>query len=212
MMSINPIHSEQSPASTLSGGDVAGDQLVDQIRSELVQMLVTADPTADASPYPWNSYSPEADPYLARLEQYATWEGWDEAELSHHADSLASYCGQLWTKHRVLAQFAERIPAHVLDVILCKAQATIAAQLSLADRLVACVQDALPTWAGDDLYVLARPLAYAMRGDDASVTAAIAAVNPGADWAMLSDTEQARLSLAVARQIIDDLDGQSGVA
>ncbi len=211
-MSINPIHSEQLPASTLSGDDIAGAQLVDQIALEFVQMLVTADPTADAAPYPWISPSPEADPYLARLEQYATWEGWDEAELSHQASSLASYCSQLWAEHTVLAQFADRIPAHLLEMILQKAQATIAAQLSLADRLVACVQDALPTWAGDDLYVLARPLAYAMRGDDASVTAAIAAVNPDADWATLSDTEQARLSLAVARQVIDALDGQSDIA
>jgi len=93
------------------------------------------------------------------------------------------------------------------ETIVRRAQDTIAANALLVDRLVACVQEILPTWADDDLYVLARPLAYAMRSDDAPVTAVIDAVR-SADWADLSEIEQARLSLALARYTLDQLEAE----
>ncbi|HAG81788.1 MAG TPA: hypothetical protein DCL61_11625 [Cyanobacteria bacterium UBA12227] len=74
------------------------------------------------------------------------------------------------------------------------------------DRMIQCVEELLPNWAEDDLQVLARPLAYAMRGAEAeTVELALGAVRP-LDWTELSEIERARLSLAIARIAIDDLE------
>jgi hypothetical protein len=69
--------------------------------------------------------------------------------------------------------------------------------------MVECVLDILPQWAEEDLQVLARPLAYAMREVDSEGTQlAMATKRP---WAQLSEIEQARVSLAVARYAISQL-------
>jgi hypothetical protein len=201
-MSSNPIHSEQ-----LSTTQSTSSQLADQIELEFMQTLLAVEPSTDAAAYPWNPFSPEADPYFAKLEQYATWEGWNGDELSRQANSLASHCSQLWAKQTLLAQFSDRMPADLLETIVRRAQETIAANALLVDRLVSCVQDILPTWADDDLYVLARPLAYAMRSDETPILAVIDAVR-STDWADLSEIEQARLSLALARYTLDQLDNE----
>jgi hypothetical protein len=70
---------------------------------------------------------------------------------------------------------------------------------------VQCVQDALPNLAEDDLYVLARPLAYAMRGNDAPIESTLERVR-SIEWDALSDVEQARLSLAIARFALAELE------
>ncbi len=74
----------------------------------------------------------------------------------------------------------------------------------LADQMVECVLDILPQWAEEDLQVLARPLAYAMRDANPSgVELVMATRRP---WAgLLSEIERARVSLAVARYAISQL-------
>ena len=69
--------------------------------------------------------------------------------------------------------------------------------------MVECVLDILPQWDEEDLQVLARPLAYAMRDvDSEGVELVVATKRP---WAQLSEIEQARVSLAVARYAISEL-------
>ena len=51
-------------------------------------------------------------------------------------------------------------------------------------------------WAEDDLRVFARPLAYAMRGEVASEPSSN-------DWAALSEIEQAKLTLAIAKYAME---------
>ncbi|MCY7276196.1 MAG: hypothetical protein LH702_21280, partial [Phormidesmis sp. CAN_BIN44] len=104
-----------------------------------------------------------------------------------------------------LAQKFASVPQTLLAAIARQAQKVVETSNSLADQLVQCVQDVLPTWADDDLQVLARPLAYAMRSDGADVVdATVNSVRPIA-WNDLSETEQARMSLAIARYAIDQL-------
>jgi hypothetical protein len=69
--------------------------------------------------------------------------------------------------------------------------------------MVECVLDILPQWAEEDLQVLARPLAYAMREVDSEGAELVMATRR--PWAQLSEIEQARVSLAVARYAISQL-------
>jgi hypothetical protein len=75
---------------------------------------------------------------------------------------------------------------------------------SLADQMVECVLDILPQWAEEDLQVLARPLAYAMRDIDSEGVELVTETKR--PWAQLSEIEQARVSLAVARYAISQLE------
>ena len=70
--------------------------------------------------------------------------------------------------------------------------------LSLSDQLVHCVSEVLPGWDLEDLEVMARPLAYSMRGDKNDELENILATIEPVDWYNLSEVEQARLSLAIA--------------
>lgn len=203
-MSSNPIHSEHVSTQQVSTDEIAASQLAIQVESEFCQMLLAISASSHTSTesvtYPWNSTSPNADPYLELLDQYAIWEGWDSDELGRQAEALANHCHQLWMTRSLLSQITDCLPTDLLSSIVQRVQATVSANLSLADRLITCVQDVLPNWNSDDLYVIARPLAYAMRGDD---NVSMVAIQPGMHWADLSETEQARLALAVARHLID---------
>ena len=109
----------------------------------------------------------------------------------------------------MLQQFSTQVPQQLLDSILHRAQQVITTNLSLADQMVQCVQDCLPNWAEDDLYVLARPFAYAMRGADTEMLEAALRSVRCAAWTELSGIEQARLSLAIARYALSQMPANS---
>lgn len=71
-------------------------------------------------------------------------------------------------KTSLLQNFAEQIPDELLNRLAQAAtrmnEEVSSRSLSLADQLVQCVQELLPQWSEEDLQVLARPFAYAMRG------------------------------------------------
>ncbi|MCS6814178.1 MAG: hypothetical protein NZ772_11540, partial [Cyanobacteria bacterium] len=165
MMSSNPIHSEHVSTQQVSIKERADSQLANQVESEFCHTLLAISTASHASPepitYPWNATSPNADPYLELLDQYAAWEGWDSNELERQAKALANHCHQLWMTRSLSSCITNCLPDDLLNHIVQRVQATVNANLSLADRLIACVQDVLPSWNSDDLYVIARPLAYA---------------------------------------------------
>ncbi|NJL85852.1 MAG: hypothetical protein HC886_07540 [Leptolyngbyaceae cyanobacterium SM1_1_3] len=76
----------------------------------------------------------------------------------------------------------------------------------MLNQLVYCVEDILAAWDQADLQVMARPLALAMRdGQGEAVEVALRSVRPE-NWQALSGMEQARLTLAIARYAIAQLD------
>jgi hypothetical protein len=77
------------------------------------------------------------------------------------------------------------------------------------EQLVACVRDALPSLAEEDLQVLARPMAYAMRDEASNVTESVLAATRALDWAALSEIEQARLGLTIAYEALSQLDDRA---
>lgn len=195
------------------------ERLQTQATQQLVQLLWQEEEVC----YPWNPLAPESEAFLAELEQEFTLEDWAAAEIEARSQAFFSGIDQLWPEmvpalilQRLQAslceRFACRVPTHWLDAIASKASELFdgtgypAPALSLMDRMVECVQELLPNWTEDDLQVLARPLAYAMRGIEAQTDElALAAVRP-LDWNELSEIERARLSLAIARIAIDELE------
>lgn len=185
-----------------------------QAELELLQLMLQDD-SDQLSAYPWNPAAPEAEAYFDALEQEVVKAGWTADELLEQGQVLSGYLNQLWTDAapvettsqvqtyaNLLREFATQVPQQLLDTIAQRAQQVVATNLSLADQMVQCVQTCLPNWAEEDLQVLARPFAYAMRGADTeALESALRSVRCAA-WTELSGIEQARLSLAIARYAI----------
>ena len=181
----------------------------------LTAELFTVDETPHAkTAYPWDPASPESEPFFTELEQDFSLDDWDAQEISTRSNAFFNQVNQLWsavTVQEILNQrFASRIPENLLMAISNRAQQVLMSTATLADQLVNCVDSILPNLAQDDLYVLARPLAYAMRNGESrrAIDTTLEKVRPVA-WEELSDIEQARLSLAIARCALVELEMQN---
>lgn len=150
--------------------------------------------------YPWNPTDAECDSFFNALEQKFPIDTLSDAEISDRADVFFAHLDSLFaapTLESSLAQKFATVPQSILNAIARQAQKLANSSATLADQLVVCVQEALPQWADEDLQVLARPLAYSMRGEEPAVKAI--------DWAKLSETEQAKLTLAIARYALNEV-------
>lgn len=121
-------------------------------------------------------------------------------------------------KEAIYARFADFVPVTWLEAIAHQAVEIIQTgcqelnQMSLAEQLVQCVHHLLPEWAKEDLQVLARPFAFAMRGNPAESTLVGAdglvqnfSLAGSCPWTELSDIERARVSFAIARYALTEL-------
>lgn len=175
-----------------------------QAELELLQLVLN---DFDIS-YPWNPTDPNSYAYFEQLEQEVVAAGWTADDVVPYSQALSSQIGQLWTTLETPApiaawlfnadlfqQFSSRMPQNLLETLVHRAQQAVAAQNALADQLVLCVRDILPEWGDDDLHVLARPFAYAMRSgaETELLDGALQSVRC-AEWTELSSIEQARLS------------------
>jgi hypothetical protein len=166
--------------------------------------------------YPWNPAETEAEAYFAELEGGFLLSDWqEEEEIRSASEALFNQLHQCWPSPVLVAddtlqeslfqRFAASMPEAWLEAIAHKAQQLFPTNLSLADQLVQCVKPLLPNWAEDDLLVMARPLAYAMRGTAESAGEGIPGGVRPAGWNELSQIEQVRLSLAVAHSALVQL-------
>lgn len=196
-----------------------------QIELDLLAALLEPEDAA----YPWNPSNDESAAYFDEIErQFAAQEVLDE-ELSTRAqvfydklDSLWSGVGNLYynynTESTVINHlqenlhqaFAAGIPQGWLNAIATKAAEIVTSGQSLGDQLVECVQSVLPTWATEDLLILTRPYAYAMRSREGQNLTSIADKVNHQDWSNLSEVERAKVSVAIAYYAIKQLnDSQS---
>ncbi len=197
-MNRNPLHN--SPLSLSQTRMIA--------KAELLQRILESELHAD-SPYPWN---PEAaENYLQSLEAHVPEMEFPEPE----ADAFFSSLEGLWAAPDVPMEAAQseqlslsdviqqlagrtlRVPQGAIAKMLEQVDHLMDSQLSAVDRLVACVQDCLPQWDAEDLQVLARPYAYAMRGKEPELPEDL-------DWEELSEVEQGRLAMAIARWMLTE--------
>lgn len=175
-----------------------------QAETELLRQILQ-----EKESYLWNPAGLSAASYFADLEQEVLNAGWTTEELTEQGQIFASHLEQVWatvpaasTAADLFQRLSAQVPQGLLDSIVQKAQQVISANLTLADQLVQCVQDSLTGWDSDDLQVLARPFAYAMRGSESESLESVLKSVRNAEWDELSSIEQARLSLAVARYAI----------
>lgn len=180
------------------------------LRQELLFLLLN-----DESPYPWISESPDAEAFFNRMEaEWVKTASPEEIESVEEAgQKFFATLEQTWDRAqplqaRLTQEFGDRIPSNLVKTIVQQAQELAASSQPMADQLVACVQSILADWNADDLRVLARPYAYAMRGKQAdSLEVALRSVRYAA-WTELSGVEQARLSLAIARYTLSQLSSE----
>lgn len=214
-MTLNPNHASMFPRQ-------------DQAELELLHLLLQVEsvsdhPSEESFSYPWNPADTEH--YFETLEREAIQAGWTNEEFAEQGQILSNYLNQAWAEFdaapvvqmsvvesisaKILQQFSAQVPQHILNSIVLQAQQVFSTNLSVADQMVQCVQSCLPNWGEEDLQVLARPFAYAMRGADTEmIEAALRSVRCAA-WTELSGVEQARLSLAIARYAIAQMPAET---
>ena len=173
-----------------------------QAQMELLATIVQTDVA-----YPWNPAQLESESYLTALEQeFALSDSFSDSDIAQKSQVLFAQLEQVWLTTALQKSLREkfaRVPQDFLTRIAQSVQNATVKYQSLADQMVECVLDILPQWAEEDLQVLARPLAYAMREvDSEGAQLVMAARKP---WDQLSEIEQARVSLAVARYAISQL-------
>lgn len=173
-----------------------------QAQMELLATIVQTDVA-----YPWNPAQLESESYLSALDQeFVLSDSFSDSDIALKSQVLFSQLEQVWqttTLQKSLREKFTRVPQDFLASIAQSVQNATVKYQSLADQMVECVLDILPQWGEEDLQVLARPLAYAMRDvDSEGVEVVMATKRP---WAELSEIEQARVSLAVARYAISEL-------
>ncbi|MEG4117375.1 hypothetical protein QUA43_07860 [Microcoleus sp. N9_B4] len=174
-----------------------------QAQMELLATIVQTDVA-----YPWNPAQLESESYLTALEQeFALSDSFSDSDIALKSQVLFSQLEQVWLTTALQKSLREkfaRVPQDFLASIAQSVQNATVKYQSLADQMVECVLDILPHWGEEDLQVLARPLAYAMRDVDSEGGELVMATKR--PWAQLSEIEQARVSLAVARYAISQLE------
>jgi hypothetical protein len=182
-----------------------------ECEAELMDSLL-ASPTIS---YPWNPEDAATADYYAESDSHFCLDDWSESELTQRSQSFFTQLQQVWvdaptsidetiSASTLTAKFGTRVPQQWLEQIAAKVTSLAASNLEPVDRLVQSVSDLLSTWANEDLLVMARPYAYAMR------------CNPGVDepdnivrpldWQELSEVERAKLTIAIAQYAIENIE------
>lgn len=174
------------------------------VQTELLEALLQEE---NGSCYPWNPSEVEAEAYFAELDSEFELDDWSDEEVRSRSERFFQQLDACFPSlpESLAERFAARVPTAWLEAIAQKAQALVSVNLSVADQLVQCVRELLPNWTEDDLLVLARPVAYAMREEAEAVDFPITIVR-SAEWQELSEIEQARLSMAIARYAISQIE------
>ncbi|MCC5624875.1 hypothetical protein [Nostoc sp. CHAB 5715] len=207
-------------ANKINGSD-ASSSLPSQVDLELLEALLEPD---DAT-YPWNPADEESEAYFDELEQHFAMKDLLEEELTTRSQDFYSHLDTLWSgisqasdsnhnpqqalvqnlQETLSSTFAACVPQALLNSIATKATEIIAAQQSIGEQLVECVHTVLPNWGTEDLLVLARPFAYAMRSSESQNAASALSNLQNSEWTALSEVDKAKVSLAIASYAFNEL-------
>jgi hypothetical protein len=181
----------------------------EEVQAQLIDCLL-ASSTAN---YPWNPAEPDTADYYLETDSHFSLDNWSEAEIAQKSRSFFAQIQSCWANSptpvlelsplaALIEKFGARVPQQWLAQIADNVSSLATNQLEPIDRLIQSVQDLLPNWAAEDLLVIARPYAYAMRGDT-GVNEIDNIVRPLA-WTELSELERAKLTIAIAQAAIND--------
>jgi hypothetical protein len=168
--------------------------------------------------YPWNPVDDESEAYFQELEQQLGIQDLLDEELTMRSQDFYSHLDTLWCgitstpdydenrqqvavlnlQETLLSTFSACVPQTLLNTIATKAAEIFAARQLMGEQLVECVQAVLPSWGTEDLLVLARPFAYAMRSSESQNPASALSNLHNSEWTALSEIEKAKVSLAIA--------------
>lgn len=184
---------------------------------ELLSLLIQSEDEA----YPWDTTTVVAEAYFLEAEQKLASDNWLATEAIAKAPDFLSQLDQLWVastpaqdlpqtlQGKLSAQFAAHVPQEWLEAISRQAIQVIHNQKSLSAQLVQCVQELIPNYLAEDLLVLARPYAHAMRGNPSQTNVPLE-VTPE-QWATLSQTQKAKFSLAIARYALEQIQAEDNI-
>ena len=168
-----------------------------------------ASPTTN---YPWNPTDPATADYYTESDSSFSLDDWSDAEIGQRSQSFFASIKSCWENAPspelemsplavLTAKFGARVPQQWLAQIAANVSSLAASNLEPVEQLVQSVQDLLSNWAKEDLLVMARPYAYAMRCDP-GVDNPDNVVRP-LDWSELSEVERAKLTILIAQYAID---------
>ncbi|MEH2051303.1 hypothetical protein [Nostoc sp.] len=200
-------------ANKINGSDTFSS-LPSQIDLELLEALLEPE---DAT-YPWNPGDDESEAYFQELEQQFGMDDLLDEGLTKRSQDFYGHLDTLWagiasmpeyndTRQQVVVlnlqeilrtNFAACVPQTLLNTIATKAAEIFAARQLISEQLVECVQTVLPAWGTEDLLVLARPFAYAMRSSESQNAASALSNLQNSEWTALSEVDKAKVSLAIA--------------
>ncbi|MFN6562297.1 MAG: hypothetical protein RMY28_021240 [Nostoc sp. ChiSLP01] len=195
--------------------------LQSQVDLELLEALLEPE---DAT-YPWNVADEESEAYFQELEQQFESQDLIDEDLTKRSQDFYNHLDTLWSdisfneshngnsqqsvvlnlQETLRATFCTCVPQTLLNTIATKAAEIFARQQLRGEQLVECVQAVLPNWGEEDLLVLARPFAYAMRSNESHNPASTMANLNNREWTTLSEIEQAKVSLAIAYYALSQL-------
>ncbi len=207
-------------ANKINGSDTFSS-LPSQLNLELLEALLEPE---DAN-YPWNPGDEESEVYFQELEQQFGMEDLQGVELMRRSQDFYSHLDTLWSniastpeytdnlqqavvlnlQETLRTNFCARVPQALLNTIATKAAEIFAARQLMGEQLVECVQTVLPNWGTEDLLVLARPFAYAMRSSESQNAASALSNLNNSEWTALSEVEKAKVSLAIASYAFSQL-------
>ncbi len=181
-----------------------GTEPLAQVQKAFLAIVMESEPII----YPWEPSQAGTEDYFAQQQQEFPLDNiLAAAELEAKSASLFSHLDQCWQslaqgeviKQGLIDRF-QGVPSAWLDAIAATAQEIHQQGYSLQDKLVNCVQSLLSQWSEEDLQVLARPLAYAMRGNGTEEQTFTGV------WENLSPVEQARWGLAIAKAALQEME------
>lgn len=189
-----------------------------QVELELLEELLAAD---DAT-YPWNPADEASESYFLELEQQFSMQDVLEEELTQRSQEFHTQLDQLWSGYRkdtcsildtavttlkenLQNHLSSFIPSNWLNVIVSKAVTVFDTKQSMSEQLIECVQSVLPTWGAEDLLVLSRPFAYAMRSSETRNMESILNHLENREWTALSEIEKAKATVAIAYYTLSQL-------
>ncbi|MEH2415688.1 hypothetical protein [Nostoc sp.] len=175
--------------------------------------------------YPWNPGDDESEPYFQELEQQFGIPDLLDEELIRRSQDFYSHLDTLWSgiastpdhnhnlqhagllnlQETLRTTFCAYVPQELLNAIATKAAEIFASRQLISEQLVECIQTVLPTWGTEDLLVLARPFAYAMRSTESQNAASALTNLKNSEWTALSEIEKAKVSLAIASYALTQL-------
>jgi hypothetical protein len=190
-------------------------QFTPQTSSEAEADLMNCLLASSTIDYPWNPADPEAADYYTAADLSFDLDEWSESEINERAHSFFDRVRDCWANSpspeaavspiaALTAKFGSRVPQQWLAKIAANVGTVASSNLEPVEQLVQSVRDLLSNWATDDLLVMARPYAYAMRCNP-GVDKPENIVRP-VDWTELSELERAKLTILIAQYAIDNSD------